>query len=342
MEYPWIVTGGVGLLISLRYGKNIDQAQRQLAAEIRRRLAQKAQREESLVPELPIITRLIACLRSGQSLDSSLEQIISDPNFAELAKSRLKKVLAQEAERDFFSQYLAGALKSGAPILHSLSSLQRLLLVEKRMQLRARGISGQARAQAEALSWLPWLLAGGFAFIDPSWFQNSIHSAESWLCWSLAMALCGFGRAWIMRSVDQCLRAKNQKESALENDLPALVLHFSTQLSLGLDPSTCLEKLIKNDVTNPLKSWLIEVNEETPPSVRNFRSLVDYADRSGAPLRIELENFLFELQSAKESKWEERLQQLPIHLLAPLFCCFFPTSFLILIGLLFPFFKELF
>ncbi|MGZ3682277.1 MAG: hypothetical protein ACXVCI_00375, partial [Bdellovibrionota bacterium] len=57
-------------------------------------------------------------------------------------------------------------------------------------------------------------------------------------------------------------------------------------------------------------------------------------------VREELSNFLQDLSAELESRWEERVQRLPVALLGPLFVCFFPGSLLVLIGLLLPLFRR--
>lgn len=340
MEPGWIVTGGVGFMLSLCFSSRIDGWQQKAVSLVKRRIQERTGQRDSLVPELPVISRLTSSLRAGTSLDAALEGILGDESFPLNCRSRIELVMQQQPERDFFSQFLASALQSGAPILAPLTSLQRILLAEKKMKLRAESVSGQSRAQAEVLTWLPWGLAAGIAVIDPEWISTALGKSESWIAWSFALALCGCGRIWIKSLVARSLRPGSREEEALESHFPDLVLRFSTQLSLGRDPRSCLEAALAKDVPDPLRAW-VSGGVSAPGIVTNFRSLVKFAEETGAPLRDELANLQFELHASQEARWEARLQRLPVALLAPLFCCFFPACLLILIGMILPLWKDL-
>lgn len=340
MEIAWIVTGSVGLAFSLRQGHRIDFWQQRTLAYICELLRRNRDFQENIVPDLPVIARLNASIRAGQSLESALENISEATNTDATVKMRLKKVLCGQAEADFFSQFLSGAIQSGAPILNSLLSLQRLLLTEKRMRLRVVGLSGQARAQAEVLTWLPWVLAAGLAIVDPEWVKSAMVSSVTWVIWAASLALCGLGRTWICHSMRKTLQPDSEEDALLERDLPELALRMSTEISLGRDPQLSLQNILAGHSNPHFRNWLCGISADAPAQAMQLRALIEFAGASGAPLRQELEHFLMELYAVQESRWEERVQRLPVRMLAPLFGCFFPASLLILIGLLLPSLKD--
>lgn len=335
MEPLLIVTGGVGLFVSARFGEKIDVNWRNLATSIRERVERNRFRSDANFPELLIVGRIIAALRAGRSLDQALEILVHDPEIPSRKRKELRLALDRRPTPDFLSEFLSAALGSGAPILQALVSLHRTLLTQKKMKLRAKGLSAQCRAQAEVLTWLPWCLALALFTIEPTWFSESIRSPLTWLCWSLASALCGGGKFWVLRISRNALVAPTRENYVLEEEFPELVLRVSTQISLGRDPISSLEE-IQVSTRPPLRNWLTGSDPSCPPIVKSFSTMIKFASENGAPIRDDLANFLSELQTTQETRWEERLQRLPVQLLAPLFACFFPACILVVLSLLLP------
>lgn len=335
------MTGGVGLFLSVRFGRKIDDQCRNLRTYLQLKARERKAAREGRFPDLTIASRLIAALRAGQSLDQAVEHLIRDQEIPRTQRARLQAVIERRTGNDFLGEFLSDAIDSGAPVLNALVSLHRVLLIEKKMTLRAIGLSAQCRAQAEVLTWIPWCLAAGIFAMEPAWFGVALESPVTWFFWSASLALCGGGRAWIRRLSRQALNPGSADARILEKDFPAVVLKLLTQLSLGRDPMSCLEQ-IQLSAPMPLKSWLAGTHESCPPPVKTFRTMVEFSQRNGAPLRDDLMNLLFDLHASQEARWEERLQQLPVRLLAPLFSCFFPACILNVLSLLLPILKETF
>lgn len=302
----------------------------ELARSIYRRLAAKSAEN---IPELAICSRLVASLRAGQSLDAAVEGLTGQSTLPPETLLRLRRVLDGRPERDFLSQFLDAAIRSGIPVLSVLQSFQKTLLTRKRLALRARAITGQARAQAAVLSWLPWSLALGIVILDVDWFSLACKSWVAWLLWGISIALVGAGRGWIRVLLRRALAPKNQQEKLEEEELPELILRIVAEISVGRDVESALEAALSGERTAELRNQVFNGRSEKAEYVR---ALVAHAATTGAPIRDDLLSFLQELYGEIEARWEERVQKLPVVLLLPLFACFFPASLLVMLGLLFP------
>lgn len=270
---------------------------------------------------LQLVTRLSAALRSGQSLDSALEEI--GP-----AQTRVARILAGTPGDSALDIFLAGALRTGLPALSGLQAFTALLRAERKARRKSRATTAQSRAQAETLSWLPWVLALALIALDPQWALQAGGHGASWLCWAFALALTGLGRAWMRRMLDRALSPVNEVERMEEEVLPALVMELVARLANGEDAETAFERASAGRVRDFR-------------SLTQLQSLVSRAARSGAPLREDLLSLLNDLHQQTETRWEERTQRLPVLMMAPLFLCFFPSSLLVVGSLLLPMMGEL-
>lgn len=335
MAFSSIVLGFTGLFFCTAYQKRIDpwalRTWGRLLTKIRARLGPKPDAESELV----VLQQLQAKLRSGQSLDSAIEALLSEDYLPAAQKRRLSAVLQAKPERDFLSQFLSSALESGIPLLTSLQAIQRSLLSEKRLRLKAQAMTSQARAQGEVLSYLPWVLCAGIFLMDPGWFWQAAHSSASWVLWGIAFLLTGVGRQWMAILLKRVLTPRGTEARLEEELLPKIVLRVVAQLSLGQDAETALDRAWESmEDPRERREFLLAARGQN--SLAHFQFLYADAAQSGAPLREDLLRFLEELHIQGEAKWEERVQRLPVVMMAPLFACFFPGSLLVIIALLYP------
>jgi hypothetical protein len=284
--------------------------------------------------DLRLTGRLISSLHAGLGLDAALEAIALEAPPGSPLRARLRGTLEGRPPPDFLSQLLASALRTGTPVLSSLQNLERAFRARRKSALRAAAASSNCRAQAEILSWLPWALAAGIAIIDGNWFLAASRDALSWFLWALALLLAGSGRAWIRRAVDRALRPTGATERLEEEVLPDFVLRVTAEIARGVDIESATESCLRGN--GELARAYAADSSPGDGSLNRLRSTLRHAARTGAPVRQELAAFLEDLQANLESRWEERVQRLPVTLLAPLFACFLPSSLLVLAGLLLP------
>jgi hypothetical protein len=334
MVWTGMILGGLGFVIAHRYRYSIDaraaRLLRALAARLRALLAPAPSADDDLL----LTGRLISSLQGGISLDAALEACFAEASPESPARARLRGILDGRPAPDFLSGFLSTALLTGMPALASLQNLERALRSRRKLALRAVALTGQCRAQAEVLSWLPWVLALAIAFVDPGWFAGATHHALSWLLWAFALLLSGVGRRWITCSLGRALKPRGSAERLEEEVLPDLTLRVLAEVSAGCDLDTAAERALAA-MANPA---LFHAFAEEKPAGKlgRLRGTLRHAARTGAPVREELTAFLDDLQAELESRWEERVQRLPVALLGPLFACFFPSSLLVLAALLLP------
>jgi hypothetical protein len=316
------------------FQKKIDYQLSRLAHSLRARFSSSRNPPQDFL----LLTHLISSLRSGCSLDAALEKAATEEPFSPELKAWAADTLNGPATSDFLSLYLHNAVKSGAPVLSTLLLFQKISTAKERAKRKAAALTGQGRAQAEVLSWMPWVIFAGILAVDPEWFFSSAQNAGSWLLWSLSLALTGLGRIWIRRLLSRALHSSSWAETLKEEFLPNLSLRMISHLAIGLDAETALENSL-NQIANPAfkRSFY---SQDALPEIVHFRSLLAQAARTGAPLREDLGRFLEDLYNQLESTWEEKAQRLPVILLAPLFLCFFPGSILVLSAFMLPLWSQ--
>lgn len=339
MTWAAMITGGCGTLLALCYPTVVDSL---LTSGWRKaRFFLKSLLEAPPHPEndLALTSSLISCLRAGISLDAALERVARDSVPGSANHARLRRILLGEPGTDFLSTFLCSALESGAPALAALSGMERALRCRRRLQLKARGITGQCRAQAEVLSWLPWVLAGAIVLVDFSWFTVAAKSSLAWAFWAAAIGASGAGRHWMRRVILLALSPKNEVERSEEELLPDFTMRVLGEVSQGRDIELSAENALRALGSDRFRE--LYLNASAPaPGISRLRVLLQRASLTGAPVREDLLAFLTDHQAEMESLWEERVQRLPIALLAPLFVCFFPSSLLVLGGLLLPLLRD--
>ncbi len=338
MAWLMIIAGSCGTLIPFFYPTVVDSflltAFRRSRAFLRSLLEAPPQPEH----DLALVSSLITSLRAGISLDGALESASREDEALPSARQRILRILGGKPGPDFLSSFLAAALESGVPALESLRGMERALQCRKKLRLKAKGITSQCRAQGEVLSWLPWALAAAIAAVDPAWIITSAQSSAAWACWGVALGISGLGRAWMKRIIRLSLCARSERERVEEELLPDFILRVIAELSSGRDAEAAADAALMS-----LSS--LEFSNEYRGSgggrsVRRVRSLLASAALTGAPLKEDLLSQIAAHQAETESLWEERVQRLPVVLLAPLFICFFPASLLVLTGLLFPLLRS--
>lgn len=330
-----LATGLAGFFFCAAFHSWVDDKTPQLIANIRRLIG-------SRVPADPphriyLLSQLIASLRAGLSLDSGIDSAARDPANPPELRAYLADILESRPSEDFLATFLADALRTGGPVLGTLQIFQKLLQVERRVRLKALALTSQSRAQAEVLSWLPWLLLAALALMDWEWFTGAAANSGSWLAWAVALLLLAGGRRWIKFALDKALTPRGRQETLDEIFLPELVLRLIAEISLGLDAESALEKNLRRMGKNELS---VDFSTAAGGNPAVLRSLLAHSARTGAPLREDLTHFLSDLHLQIESRWEERVQKLPVAMMAPLFLCFFPSCLLVLFAILLPLLSE--
>jgi hypothetical protein len=337
MALSTALVGLGGFLFCIAFQKRLDPLLYRSWRSISERLRRSYGRPED--GDLALISSLTASLRAGISLDSALELAAKGAESGTSENQRIRLVLLGQPPRDFLSSFLDGALRTGIPALSTLQMFQKLLRAERRVRTRAAALTSQSRAQAEILSWLPWTMAATLAALDAAWFAEAARQGGSWLCWSLAVGLLGLGRAWMRSLLAGALRPANEEERIREELLPELILRIVAEISTGKDAESALESslLALGD-----RRLFLGFRENAPGSaIESLKRLILHAARTGAPVRDDLMAHMSELNSQRESRWEERVQRLPVLMLAPLFACFFPSCLLVMAALLLPLLGEL-
>lgn len=330
MSIAALLAGTIGLCVSLRYPLSVDAYLRAVSA----RVASYLEAPPHPDSELELVGALSASLRSGLSLDAALEAFASSPAASPGARSCARLALQHRPGPGFLSTFLRSSLLTGAPALGSLASFERALRCRRRLQQKARSSTSQCRAQAEVLSWLPWALALAILATDPAWFTAAARSPFAWALWACATGACGLGRAWIHRSLSRALSPRAGAECWEEEQVPELVLGALAELAQGRDVETALETVLPG--LDPAFARAFREGGLLTGRIKRLHSLFAAAASQGGPVREDLLSFLEALQEDTEARWEERVQRLPVTLLAPLFACFFPAALLVLAGLLLP------
>jgi len=336
MAFILLLTGSFGFLFCAAFGKFLDAP---IARASRAFLSLFSTKPTPASNDLALLTRLISSLRAGISLDSALDSLSRAPELGDLARSRVKSILEGRPGVDYLHTFLAAALRSGTPILASLQAIQKVLQTERRIRLKAVALTSQSRAQAEVLSWLPWFLLVALSLIDPAWAFSAGKNAGSWFLCAIALALLGGGRRWMKHLLGKALQPASTEEKLQEQILPDLCLRIVSALALGQDAESALEEALTR-INNPQLTKEFREPANRGAAVSALVHLLTHASRTGAPLRDDLLSFLTDLQLQTESRWEERVQRLPVIMMAPLFLCFFPSGLIVLAALLLPLAQE--
>ena len=336
MLWVGILIGGGGFLLSHRYRNQIDGKISTWMSRFMDALQFLFHAPPSPDEDLELTTRLVSSMKAGLSLDSALEDYHSRLAPISANRPRVRAILDRNPRPDPLSNLLFHALESGAPVLQAMQSFEKAFRAQRRLRQKARGLSSQCRAQAEVLTWLPWILGAALAVMDPQGFWVAAREPLPWLFWAFAIVLGGLGRRWIQSSIKKSLRPHGAAERFEEEQLPEIILGVISRISCGLDAESALQQSLAKAQEYTRKFFLLEFAHSTLG--QRLLASIQHSFRTGGPIRDELTSFLLDLQSEAESRWEERVQRLPVMLLAPLFLCFFPGSLLVIAGLLFPLF----
>lgn len=330
-----LATGLAGFFFCAAFHSWIDDKFPLFWARMQRLIGSRVPRDPP--HRIYLLSQLIASLRAGMSLDSGLETAARNPANPPDLRAYLHRILEARPDEDFLATFLADALRTGTPVLSTLQIFQKILQVERRVRLKARALTSQSRAQAEVLSWLPWLMLGALAAMDWEWFTGAGKNSGSWLAWSIALLLLAGGRHWISSTLEKALNPRGREEKLDETFLPELVLRLIAEISLGLDAESALEKNLERMRDARL---LEDFSAAGAGNSAVLRSILVHSARTGAPLREDLTHFLTDLHLQIESRWEERVQKLPVAMMAPLFLCFFPSCLLVLLAIMLPLLSE--
>jgi len=342
MLWVGIIVGFGGVVSCLFYPTLVDSFLFGFPEKLRSFLASLMEAPPHPDDDLYLTSSLIGYLRAGITLDSALEKIALELPSGSPKQLRLRRILLGNPDSDFLSKYLRSAVENGSPALAALTGIERALQSRRKLQLKARGITGHCRAQAEVLSWLPWLLAIAIILVDFSWFLSATRSSIAWAFWAAAVGLSGLGRQWMSKLLSSALKAKSAAEKMEEVILPDFTLRTLSEIAQGKDVETAMENSMQSIGNTHFRELFFALGKPGGHigGVMRLRGILRQAAQTGAPVRDELLNFLGDHHAEMESRWEERVLRLPVVLLAPLFLCFFPASLLVLAGLLLPLLRE--
>lgn len=279
-----------------------------------------------------IVSSLLSSLQVGVSIEACLEGLLRENCLGDKSKQKIASVLAGKPGPDFLSTLLGGAIMHGQPVHKTLSALQKILQAEKRIHLRSYSITSQSRAQGSVLSFLPLFMLLALAVLDPEWLRSALKDPTSWCLWAFASALVGLGQLWMKQILDSSLRAKNAEEKIRQEALPPLLLGILSQMAIGRDAETARDKTM-----DQLPKELAHLLRKNPGgAVAQLHYLIAQSKETGAPLFENLSNLLTNNYLETENRWEEKVQRLPVFMLAPLFTCFFPATLLVILAMLLP------
>ena len=287
MVKTWIIAGIIGFGISLRLGKKIDQLSLSSSDHMRKWLENLKGQKATDNTFLPAIIKIISYIRSGKTLETAIQAVSTDCSVHADIKEIFANISKGNPGPDPLSQFFSTALDTGTPILKPLQEIQKIVQMEKNLKLKIMAASSQGRAQAEVLSWLPWVLSVGVVFVNPEWAGLALKNPISWFCWSFSFFLCGIGKKWIAKILAKTLKPQTEQEEILENQVPGLVLRLISLLSIGRDIESALDSaLLGSKSQNLLTLFKIEITSANiPEEIRQLRNVLHDASSNGSPIR---------------------------------------------------------
>lgn len=330
--YSFLITGAIiGYGLSIKFPEQIDAKWLKVWSWMKEKLNPTPSPTSDFL-HLLLLNRILSILRSGISLQNALEDASQDPNTPRILQNKIKNLLSGFPENDFLSQFFYTAMETGVSCISTIQSLQKIFRVKIKIRQKINSASSQAAAQAAVLSWLPWAMAFLVGLMDPTWFGAAIKNPISWFLWSISLALIGLGKVWFEKIIERALLPQSPIENLLENTFPELLIRVISNIAIGKDAQSALEISLAN-CEDPLLNQQI-ISNQNPEPIVHFKSILQQANRGAIGLRDELLALLQDIHSAQEAKWEENAQKIPVKLMAPLFICFFPSTVLVLVGLL--------
>lgn len=295
--------------------------------------------------QLQSISYLVGGLRSG----IDLQQLLEKPNLPTQARKQVQKLYQQITQKvsnsstnaDPLVSLLYSSLREGnsclGPLLRQRQLLRRRMQMEKKMQ----SASAQARLQAKVLLFLPPLVFGIFIITAPDLAGASLHNRLSNFCLILAAVLLWLCQKWLKKILGRTLLLQNPADKIQFEFLPRYIEQVLGFLQSGLDLHSAQERALANlaineEIRKILTGQQTSARHEYTAELATLHQLITRAENFGAPIRQELLDLLEDLQYSLEQFLEERIQKLPIFLLAPLFSCAFPSALLVLLSILFP------
>jgi hypothetical protein len=288
--------------------------------------------------ELAFVRALIRALRSGSALETALIKISKDSSISSMQQISIQNLIHEKDCDSFLFEFLRISAKKGQPILMPLQIYSEKLTQIIKIRKKISSLVAQAKAQAEILSWLPILLFLVLFIIDGENVWQILNDPLCLFLLSLVFCLIGIGKKWIYRLQNNLFLAKDMTEKIELEMHPELILMMVTEISSGLDTLSSWENSFRWLTTKqPKVEYVIKKN----PSIKHLKYLAEESALTGAPIKEELLALLSESLFHAQSKYEERANQLPVKLLAPLFLCFLPACFLTLAIYFLPIFSQI-
>ena len=302
--------------------------------------------------ELDLLRHLIGSLRSGHSLQESLEEFSKNAKPKgplELSQEGIQ-LLSGEKSKISFAGIVHNSLVTGESCLQSLYFFRRQIESRLKNNRKLLAVTTQARAQAWICGFIPWGMFLIFSLMEWDLVSAALKNMYCWIIWVFALAMDIGGLYWIKKSIHNAFTA-NPQQKALEQELPDLILNIHSAIAMGKDIESAFNEakfILKEN--SKLKDWLFDSQSKDstlsdsykviPSEIKQLQSILQRAIHYGSPLQAELQLLLDEVEYQKENRREECLQKAPLKLLSPLFLCIFPAALLVLVSILLPILGE--
>ena len=182
---------------------------------------------------------------------------------------------------------------------------------------------------------IPVAWSPAIAWIDSDLFfaPDRIQLASGMLLGAAALDVAGI--LWMRRMFRLAFLARNPVERELESYFPACLTSVIGKLAVGVDVESAFEQSAPPIAASPFLHAAIFSPDSLPPEslphcLQQALAARARALKLGAPIRSDLSEILAELESERETRWEEAAQALPVRMLLPLFACIFPANMTIL------------
>jgi len=292
---------------------------------------------------LPWIQHLMRNARAGNTLTHGLQSFAAAHQQHPYTLES-HKILNSEFSPNALTQFVMESIRSGTPILQPCRFFHRRLEQRMRSNRRARALTAQARLQAIVVFLAPWGLLATLSVSEPEMAEQAFRDPLCLTVWSLALAMSTIGFVWIQRILHSALRPKAEEDRLVEEALPQLLLHTFARISSGSPVEDAARNSVPEEAPPLFKKIFSHIFSTehivAPLPLLEAQETLRSAALQGTPLKEEIERLLEDCESRRESRMEEALQKLPIHILAPLFACILPAALLILFSFLFPVFNQ--
>lgn len=315
-------------LLVWRFGNPLDDYIWAQSTRLRLRFSAKP---HPLALTIASIQRIQGYLRSGQSLQTALEEICADASNLSPCVKSARAALAGAPDNSPLAPILQAGLQQGTPVIDALGGMKRAFASQLRAEKKAKALTTQARLQSWIAGALPWTLCLALFSIEPSLLFGPDRTALSCVLLSIAAGLDAMGILWMRRIFRVAFLANDPLARETEQHLPLFLTSVTGKLAIGIDTATAFTDSMPTKSVAPLLLAALQVEDpaawrDFPHSLRQVLGTRDRALKFGAPIRADLAEILVELESEREARWEEAAQALPIRMLLPLFACIFPAN----------------